>query len=111
MDASSPSPTLPEAPRAAGSPGLPWGRRRRRRSRWFVTSPRRSRPVAVLGSAVFLVMAPGTIAGYVPWTMTRWRTQPALLGSAPLRLVGVVLIAIGLLGLLDSFRRFAVEGF
>ena len=72
---------------------------------------RRSRAVAVLGSAVFLVVAPGTIAGYVPWTMTRWRTQPALLGLAPLRLVGVVLIAIGLLGLLDSFRRFAVEGF
>jgi protein-S-isoprenylcysteine O-methyltransferase Ste14 len=37
--------------------------------------------------------------------------QSPLLGFAPLRIAGVILIAIGLVGLLDSFRRFAVEGF
>jgi protein-S-isoprenylcysteine O-methyltransferase Ste14 len=67
--------------------------------------------VAVLGSAVFLVVAPGTIAGYVPWTFTRWRMQPPLLGFAPVRIAGAILIAVGLIGLLDSFRRFAIEGF
>jgi protein-S-isoprenylcysteine O-methyltransferase Ste14 len=76
-----------------------------------VSHQRRSRVIAVFGSAAFLLIAPGTIAGYLPWTITRWRMQPPLVGFAALRVVGAVLIAIGLVGLLDSFRRFALEGF
>ena len=65
---------------------------------------------AIVGSAVFLVLAPGTIAVYIPWTLTRWRLRPPPLGSSPLRIAAVMLIAVGLIGLLDSFRRFAVQG-
>jgi protein-S-isoprenylcysteine O-methyltransferase Ste14 len=65
---------------------------------------------AVLGSALFLVVAPGTIAVYVPWLMSRWHVAPALLGFPPFRWVGIALIVGGLPVLLDSFARFALRG-
>jgi protein-S-isoprenylcysteine O-methyltransferase Ste14 len=58
---------------------------------------------------VFLVLAPGTVAGLVPWWISRWRIRPALLG-APSRLVGALLVAAGLAVLVDSFARFALRG-
>lgn len=65
------------------------------------------RIASLLGSAVFLVIAPGTIAGYVPWLLTRWKPGS---GPLPLRVAGAVLIAAGAGGLLDSFGRFAIQG-
>jgi protein-S-isoprenylcysteine O-methyltransferase Ste14 len=65
---------------------------------------------AVLGSALFLVVAPGIIAGYIPWLLSRWHVAPALLGFTPFRWIGIVLIVAGLPVLLDSFARFALEG-
>ena len=72
-------------------------------------NPRR-RAAALLGSFVFLVVAPGSVAGLVPFWLTRWRPQAPLWGLPPVRLAGALLLAIGLVGLLDSFRRFALEG-
>jgi protein-S-isoprenylcysteine O-methyltransferase Ste14 len=66
--------------------------------------------LAMLGSAIFLVIAPGVVAGYVPWRICRWQMGEPLLGIAVLRAAGVVLIAAGLPVLLDSFARFALEG-
>jgi len=66
--------------------------------------------LAVLGSAVFFVIAPGTVAVYVPWRITRWQFGPPLLGIPLLRAAGTLLLAAGLPVLLDSFRRFALEG-
>ena len=68
------------------------------------------RAMALLGSAIFLVIAPGTLALYIPWTFTRWRLAPPLLGFFPLRVVGVAMVAAGLPVLLDSFARFAIQG-
>jgi protein-S-isoprenylcysteine O-methyltransferase Ste14 len=65
---------------------------------------------AILGSALFLVVAPGTLAGLVPWWISRWTFQEPFGGYGPLRLLGVVLIALGLPVLLDSFARFALQG-
>jgi protein-S-isoprenylcysteine O-methyltransferase Ste14 len=65
---------------------------------------------AVIGSLVFLVVAPGTVAGWVPFWLTRWRMQPPLLGTPGLRVVGATLIMIGLASLVESFLRFAVVG-
>src|SRR6516225_4483773 len=65
---------------------------------------------AIAGSAVFLVIAPGFVAGLAPWWISHWRIQPAFLGIQPLRFVGGILIALGTAGLLDSFLRFAVQG-
>ena len=64
----------------------------------------------MLGSALFLVIAPGTIAGLVPWWISHWRMQPPLLGFFPCRIVGALLITAGLPVLLDSFVRFALKG-
>jgi protein-S-isoprenylcysteine O-methyltransferase Ste14 len=68
------------------------------------------RSSAIIGSAVFFVLVPCVFAGLIPWWITRWRLQPAFLDLEWLRIVGVVLIAAGIPGLVDSFRRFAVEG-
>jgi len=68
------------------------------------------RILAIVGSAIFLVIAPGIVAGYVPWRICGWRVEAPLLGISSLRLAGVLLIASGLPVLLDSFARFALQG-
>lgn len=65
---------------------------------------------AILGSAVFLVVAPGTVAVYAPWTISRWHFVAPLLGFSPFRGIGALMIAAGLPALLDSFGRFALQG-
>ncbi|UTY49884.1 methyltransferase family protein [Sinorhizobium fredii] len=69
------------------------------------------KPVAILGSAVFFVVVPCAIAGLVPWWITRWQFRDPFLGTWVTQAVGVTLIVAGLPGLVDSIRRFAVEGF
>ena len=73
-------------------------------------SDRTRRALAVLGSAVFLVIAPGIVAGLAPWWISRWEFGPPLLGFWPGRIVGALLICAAIPVLLDSFKRFAFEG-
>lgn len=68
------------------------------------------RVFAVLGSIFFLLIAPGTVAGVIPWEISHWRMQPPLLGLPFLRVIGGLLIAAGIPMLLDSFARFALQG-
>jgi len=68
------------------------------------------RLAATVGSAVLLVLAPGTVAVLVPWWLSHWQLGPPLLGVVALRWLGVVSIAAGLPVLLDSFARFALQG-
>ncbi len=68
------------------------------------------RALAILGSAMFLLIAPGSVAVLVPWWICQWRFEAPLLGFPPLRVVGVLLIAAALPVLLDSFARFALQG-
>ena len=68
------------------------------------------RILAVLGSAIFLVIAPGIVAGYIPWRICRWHVGAGLLGTSCLRVLGTLFIAAGLPVLLDSFARFALLG-
>jgi protein-S-isoprenylcysteine O-methyltransferase Ste14 len=75
-----------------------------------MTSSTAYRPLAVFGSLVFLILAPGFVVGLVPFWISRWRFRPPLLGSAPVRAVGAVLIVAGLTVLLESFWRFAMKG-
>ena len=70
----------------------------------------RSRASSVLGSLVFLVIAPGMVAGYVPYVISRWRLRPPLLGLAAGRVVGGLLVLAGVASILHSFARFALEG-
>jgi protein-S-isoprenylcysteine O-methyltransferase Ste14 len=63
---------------------------------------------AALGSLLFLVVAPGVVAGLLPWLLTGWDAAddvPVLVVVA-----GVVLVAAGAAVLLHAFARFVVEG-
>lgn len=62
---------------------------------------------ALLGSALFLVVAPGTLAGFAPWWMTGWRGP---LAPLPLAIPAALLIAAGAALLLECFGRFAIQG-
>jgi protein-S-isoprenylcysteine O-methyltransferase Ste14 len=73
-----------------------------------VPEPRAWRAVA--GSVVFLVVVPGTVAGGVPYWLSRWRMEPPLMGLGALRVVGAVLVIVGLGSLVESFLRFALVG-
>jgi len=68
------------------------------------------RTTAVLGSALFFVVAPCVLAGVIPWWMTRWQFRPAFLGPEVTRGIGVLLVLAGVPGLVDSFARFALQG-
>ena len=63
---------------------------------------------AIAGSAVFLVIAPGVVAGLVPWWLTGWRAGVAY--PAPLRIVGALLTAAGAVVLFAAFAQFAIGG-
>jgi protein-S-isoprenylcysteine O-methyltransferase Ste14 len=65
---------------------------------------------ALAGSAIFLVIAPGTVMILVPWWISRWQMAAPLLGLSFFRVIGALLIAAGLPVLLDSFARFAIQG-
>jgi protein-S-isoprenylcysteine O-methyltransferase Ste14 len=65
---------------------------------------------ALLGSLIFLVLAPGSVAGLIPWWITDWKTAAAFSGKEELRLAGFVLLGLGLVPLLESFARFALIG-
>jgi protein-S-isoprenylcysteine O-methyltransferase Ste14 len=70
----------------------------------------KARIFALLGSAIFLLLAPGTVAGYVPWAIGRWRIHASFFGFTALRVIGVLLMAVGTVILIEAFVRFAIQG-
>lgn len=65
---------------------------------------------AILGSLVFFAIAPGTVAGWIPYAISGWHIQPPVFGVAAGRFAGGGLVAIGLACLVDCFVRFAIKG-
>jgi protein-S-isoprenylcysteine O-methyltransferase Ste14 len=66
------------------------------------------RSAAAGGSALFFALAPGTVAGVIPWALTGWRVGTAL--PWPLRTAGWLMIGAGLLVIVPAFARFVREG-
>lgn len=66
---------------------------------------------AAAGSAVFFVVAPGIVAGLVPWVISGWdvRWPMSALGVALMGLGGA-LSAAAVVVLIRNFVRFVVEG-
>jgi protein-S-isoprenylcysteine O-methyltransferase Ste14 len=56
------------------------------------------------------VIAPGFVAGWVPWWISQWRIEAPFFAMPLFRIAGGILIMLGIVGLLDSFMRFAVQG-
>jgi protein-S-isoprenylcysteine O-methyltransferase Ste14 len=69
-----------------------------------------SRAGAILGSALFFVIAPFSLTVLVPLWITGWQLQVPFFGLPLLRVIGVLLAIAGAVPLIESFRRFAVEG-
>ena len=65
---------------------------------------------ALVGSFILFWIAPPTVAGWIPYALSRWRIQPPLLGAPAGRIVGGVVAAIGTAGLIECFGRFAIKG-
>ncbi len=70
----------------------------------------RARVMALLGSGIFLFVAPGTVAGLVPWWMSRWRRNESYSGFMAIRVMGALLMAVGFVLLMETFARFAIQG-
>jgi protein-S-isoprenylcysteine O-methyltransferase Ste14 len=69
---------------------------------------RRSR--AALASAAFFVAAPGTVVGVIPWLITGWEFQEPTRYWVVARVLGAVLICLGLVPPVYAFIEFVKAG-
>ena len=65
---------------------------------------------AIIGSIVFLFVAPGIVAGVIPWSLSQYQVGAPLMGFEPLRWVGVAFLLFGGVLLAETFTRFALQG-
>jgi protein-S-isoprenylcysteine O-methyltransferase Ste14 len=69
------------------------------------------RSAAAVGSAVFFVVAPGVVAGLVPWLISGWQLPGPRSPFAIIRMTsGAILLVIAVVLLVRAFARFVVEG-
>jgi protein-S-isoprenylcysteine O-methyltransferase Ste14 len=66
------------------------------------------RPTAAAGSALFFAVAPGVVAGVIPWALTGWETEHDW--GLAIQILGGVLVVAGAAVLVHAFARFVVEG-
>jgi protein-S-isoprenylcysteine O-methyltransferase Ste14 len=62
---------------------------------------------AAVGSIVFLALAPGVVAGLIPYWLTGWDSSDP---PTVLVIAGAVIAAAGALVLLHAFARFVIDG-
>ena len=63
---------------------------------------------ATIGTVVFFVLAPGVVAGAIPWWLTGW--EVGISWPTAVRACGAVLTAAGVVVLMQAFARFVREG-
>lgn len=68
-----------------------------------------SRAKAAAGTSLFLALAPGTVAGLVPWLLTRWSAADPP-WPAVARAVGGAVLVLSAALILSAFARFVREG-
>jgi protein-S-isoprenylcysteine O-methyltransferase Ste14 len=69
-----------------------------------------TRSAAAVGSALFFVLAPGIVAGLIPWALTGWQADTATPLWPVAVIVGSLLVVSGVAVLVHAFVRFVVEG-
>ena len=57
---------------------------------------------------MFLIVAPGVVAGLIPWLITGWEVEEKLPGA--IRALGAIWAGVAVVALVHSFARFALEG-
>lgn len=85
-------------------------RKRGHASRLQCASVTKARTVAAAGSAVFFALAPGIVAGVIPWWLTEWRILSPLPFWLPFRIVGALLVLAATAVIVPAFVRFVTEG-
>jgi protein-S-isoprenylcysteine O-methyltransferase Ste14 len=65
---------------------------------------------ATLGSAVFFIVAPGTVVGLIPWMITNWEFHQPLPYWVIAQVIGTLLICVGLVLVVSAFVEFAKAG-
>jgi len=65
---------------------------------------------AAAGSTAFFLVAPGTVAGVIPWLITRWEIPGSTPGWRVAQVLGVLLIVVGLIPVVHAFAQFAKAG-
>ena len=68
------------------------------------------RMTAAVGSTVFFEVGPGVFTGLIPCLLTGWRVQESIPYLATAQVLGAVLLAAGLIVMVQAFTRFVVEG-
>jgi protein-S-isoprenylcysteine O-methyltransferase Ste14 len=68
----------------------------------------RTRSAAAAGTSIFFVVAPGVVAGLVPFLLTGWEVEDAY--WVGVRVVGFALIVAGAPVLIHAFAQFVREG-
>ena len=57
----------------------------------------------------FFVIAPGTVAGLLPWLITRWQSTTPV-AQIPRAVIAALMIIAGIVILVRAFARFVTEG-
>jgi protein-S-isoprenylcysteine O-methyltransferase Ste14 len=68
------------------------------------------RSYAAVGTAAFFFIAPGVVAGVIPWWITRWQLRSPFPASTAFAILGGAMIAFGTAFLVHAFVRFVLEG-
>jgi protein-S-isoprenylcysteine O-methyltransferase Ste14 len=71
--------------------------------------PLSERFAPLLGSFLFFWIAPATVAGWIPWWLTEWKSGPQPLAAAAVW-AGWLLVGLGVAVVVESFVRFAIKG-
>jgi protein-S-isoprenylcysteine O-methyltransferase Ste14 len=69
------------------------------------------KPAAAVTSVAFFALAPGVVAGVVPWYLTNGWTRNDPRNGWLLALPGVALLVAGVAVLVHAFARYVIEGF
>jgi len=70
------------------------------------------KPTAAVGSSIFFAVAPGVVAGLIPWMLTGWKVSTVWTSTAwlPARVVGWGVLIVSAVLLIRAFARFVTEG-
>ncbi len=71
---------------------------------------RKGQLLAAAGSVIFFGLAPGVVAGLIPWWLTGWRITNPIPVWGPMRVLGAALTVGAAIVLISAFARFVMEG-
>ena len=65
---------------------------------------------AAVGSAMFFIVAPGTVVGLIPWLISHWEFHQPAPHWVIAQVIGVLLICVGLVPPVSAFVEFVKAG-